>query len=59
MAEEGTLSAVKYHRRLDRSPEKEFERLPESEKKLVSAVRGAVESCRTKVAEMRDELSEK
>lgn len=59
MADSGSRQTVKYHRRLDRTPEKYFEKLPDSEKKLISAVRDALEGCRKKVDTLKDDLAEK
>lgn len=59
MADETESKTVKYRRRLDRTPEKEFEKLPDAEKKVISAMRGALENCRNKVDEMKNDLAEK
>lgn len=59
MSDEADGKTVRYHRRLDRTPEKEFEKLPDSEKKLISAMRGALENCRNKVEGMKNDLAEK
>lgn len=59
MADIADCETVRYRRRLDRTPEKEFEKLPDSEKKLMSAMRGALENCRTRIVGMKDDLDEK
>lgn len=59
MADDPESKTVKYRRRLDRTPEKQFKKLPEAEKKLISAMRGALENCRNKVDWMKNDLAEK
>ncbi|KAL8562421.1 hypothetical protein ACOMHN_066135 [Nucella lapillus] len=59
MAEKADETTVRYHRRLDRTPEKHFEKLLDGEKKLMCAMRGALENCKNKVVEMKDDIAEK
>ena len=51
--------SMRYRRRLDRSPEKDFECLPESDKALLCTLREALESCNSKVIGLRSVLSAK
>ena len=49
-----------YHRRIDRSPEKqEFRRLPSDDRHLISNLRSVMGSARDRVTKLRDELDDK
>ncbi|XP_005106241.1 uncharacterized protein LOC101850275 [Aplysia californica] len=50
---------VKYHRRLDRGPDKHFQKLNGDSKVLLSTLRGALEEAKNRIVRLRDENDEK
>ena len=50
---------IQYHRRNDRTPEKDFERREETSKILSCEVRRAVERARNRITELEDGVDER
>ncbi|KAK3597851.1 hypothetical protein CHS0354_029425 [Potamilus streckersoni] len=63
MAEATTASSnvdsINYHRRIDRTPEKDFDKRPEEDKKRTALFRASVEGAIKKVTALKDELEER
>ncbi|KAL3873805.1 hypothetical protein ACJMK2_036890 [Sinanodonta woodiana] len=62
MAEATTAShnidSIHYHRRIDRTPEKDFDKRPEEDKKRTAMFRASVEGAIKKVTALKDKLEE-
>ncbi|CAG2201346.1 unnamed protein product [Mytilus edulis] len=56
---ENECTVIQYHRRNDRTPEKDFDRREETNKKLTSEVRRAVERARSKITDLQDDVDER
>lgn len=56
---ENECTVIQYHRRNDRTPEKDFERREETNKKLTSEVRRAVERARNIITDLQDDVDER
>lgn len=50
---------ISYHRKLDRSPEKDIKLMNEYDKKLISAFRRAKENARLKLVDLQDEIDDR
>ena len=59
MTDADSPNVIIYHRRNDRSPEKEFDKRDVSNKKLSCEVRRAIERTRNKITELQDEVDER
>ncbi|XP_046371007.2 uncharacterized protein LOC124145331 [Haliotis rufescens] len=55
----GAAEVIRYHRRLDRTPEKQFHELPDTDKKLISQIRRATEKTVTSVGKLKDDIEER
>lgn len=53
------IPEIKYHRRLDRSPEKVLKLMNEYDKKLISEFRRAKENARHKLVDLQDEIDDR
>lgn len=53
------IPEIRYHRRLDRSPEKVLKLMNEYDKKLISEFRRAKENARHKLVDLQDELDDR
>lgn len=51
--------SVKYKRRLDRTPERDFQKLPECDKIQLSTLRTTLETTRSRIVRLRDENDKK
>ena len=52
-------SPVKYHRRLDRGPDRNFKNLDQDSQVLLSMLRNALEEAKSRIVRLRDENDEK
>ncbi|XP_046567168.1 uncharacterized protein LOC124275611 isoform X1 [Haliotis rubra] len=55
----GAAEVIGYHRRLDRTPEKQFHELPDTDKKLISQIRRATEKTVTSVGKLKEDIEER
>lgn len=53
------IPEIKYHRRLDRSPEKVLKLMNDYDKKLISEFRRAKENARHKLVDLQDEIDDR